>query len=47
MCHKFSEREKVIVHWFVLSIIAFTLYEDGGKIADWSFLALSVIVEFN
>lgn len=42
---KLTPREKRIMHWLIMAWIAIILYQEGGKSADWSFLALSMAVE--
>lgn len=42
---RFSRREKLIIHFFLIIMIALSLMTEGGKLADWSFLLLAIIVE--
>lgn len=36
---------RLSMHFAVMTIIALSLYVEGGKTADWSFLLLSLLTE--
>jgi len=42
---KLSRQHKTLIHMLVIAWIAFSLVTEGGKTADWSFLALSILCE--
>lgn len=39
--------QKNTVHFVILFVIMVSLTEEGGKLADWCFFALSVVCELN
>lgn len=42
---RLTRKQKMILHFSLIVLIAISLFTEGGKLADWAFVALAGVVE--